>query len=165
MLSAISQPESAVGKQRVRTILDKVAGHLVVLLAHELQVQSSAVAHLVVHIVQASREEHLDASLDIGVLLAHTKLGQGSNGGGSNNCVLENHTIVDVADVLSRLSSFGTLQPDKMEDAYGQLGELAVLDELAEVGECLLLGVGDELDQVKHALHDCALELVTAFVA
>ncbi len=34
-----------------------------------------------------------------------------------------------------------------------------------EMGQCVLLGVGHELDQVEHALHDGALELVAALVA
>src|SRR3569833_912263 len=51
-----------------------------------------------------------------------------------------------------------------MQDADGQLGELAILDELAEVRQSVLLGVGNELDQVEHALDDGSLELVPSLI-
>jgi hypothetical protein len=52
-----------------------------------------------------------------------------------------------------------------MENANSQLGELAVLDELAQVGKGLLLRVGNKLDEVEHALDNSSLELVASLVA
>lgn len=51
-----------------------------------------------------------------------------------------------------------------MEDANRQLGELAVLNELAKVRKSLLLRVRDELDEVEHTLHDRPLEVVSTII-
>lgn len=52
-----------------------------------------------------------------------------------------------------------------MQYPDSQLCELAILNKLAQVRQSILLGVGHKLDQVKHTLHNGALELVTALVA
>lgn len=52
-----------------------------------------------------------------------------------------------------------------MENANRKLRKLAVLDELAEMGKRVLLGVGNKLDEIKHALYHGTLELVAAFIA
>jgi len=51
-----------------------------------------------------------------------------------------------------------------MQDSHSEFRELAVLDELAQMRERLFFGLRHELDEVEHALHDCALEVVSAFV-
>lgn len=106
---------------------------------HETEVESSTISDFVVHIVQTPREQHVDAALDLGVLLSDAKLGEGRDGGGAHNGVLENDTVVDVANVLCRLGRLGTFETEQVQDADGQLGELAVLDEFAEVGQRILL--------------------------
>lgn len=146
------------------TITDELARKLVVLL-HQAQVERRSVTYFVISVIQTSCQEHVNAALDIGVLLTNTKFGQSSHSSSAHNCVLKDDTIVDVADVFCRLSSPGALHTQEVENADGKLGKLAVLDELAKVGKCLLLGFGNKLDQIKNALHDAALEVVSALVA
>jgi hypothetical protein len=146
------------------TVLDKVLGHLVILLAHQLEVQGSTIAHLIINIIQTSCEKDLDAALHIGILLSYTKLRKRCDGGGTNNCVLEDHTVVDVANILGGLDSLGTLETNQVQNANSKLSELAILDKFAQMGKRLLLRVGDELDQIEHALNHGALKVVTTFV-
>ncbi|KAI6763517.1 hypothetical protein HG531_012905 [Fusarium graminearum] len=147
------------------TILDEANSHLVILLIHELEVKSSTVTDLIINVVQASGEENANTALDIGVLLADTELSKGGNGSSSDNSVLENDSVVNVSNVLGRLSSLGTLKTNKMEDSDSQLSELAILDKFAKVSKRILLGVGNKLDQVKHAFHNSPLELITTLIA
>lgn len=51
-----------------------------------------------------------------------------------------------------------------MQNPDSQLGELAVLNELAQVGKGLLLRVRNELDEVEHTLDDGALEVVATLI-
>lgn len=147
------------------TVLDKVLCHLIIFLAHELQVQGGTIAHFVVNIVQASRQQNLDTSLDVRVLLADAKLGQSSNSSSSHNGILKDDAVIDVTDVLGWLSSLRTLQTNKVKDTDGQLRKLAILDEFAQMSQSLILGVRNELDQIEHALHDGTLELVSTLIA
>lgn len=52
-----------------------------------------------------------------------------------------------------------------MENTNGELGELAVLNELAEVRESLVLALADILDHVEHRLDDGSLEVVATLVS
>jgi hypothetical protein len=61
------------------------------------------------------------------------KLGEARDGGGAYDGVLEDDAVVDVANVLGRLGGFGPLDAEQVEDADGELGELAIFDELAEL--------------------------------
>lgn len=146
------------------TVLNKLGGKLI-LLVHQSQIQRGSVSYLVVDIVETSGKEDLDASLHVRVLLANAELGEGRYGGSSNNGILQDDAVIDVSDVLCRLRGLGALQSKEMENAHGKLGELAVLNELTQVGQGILFGVGHELDEVEHALDDGALELVAALVA
>lgn len=106
----------------------------------------------------------MHTALDLGILLSNTELGQGGNGSGAYNRVLQHHTVVDVADVLCGLRSPGSFHTKQMEHANGELCELAVLNEFTQMSKCLLLGFRDKLDQVENALDDAALEVVATFV-
>lgn len=51
-----------------------------------------------------------------------------------------------------------------MQDPDGKLGKLAILDELAQMGQSGFSTVLDEADHVKDGLHHGMLEVVTSFV-
>ena len=84
------------------TILDEAFGRLVFLM-HEPQVKSSTISNFIVGIVKASSEEHINTSLDFRVLLTDAELRQCSDGGGSNNRIFENYSVIDIADVFGWL--------------------------------------------------------------
>lgn len=81
------------------------------------------------------RKEDLNALLDAQIGDVDAELGERRNGSGANDGVLEDDAVVDVADVLARLRRLGTFDTEEVEDADGELGEFAVLDELAKLGE------------------------------
>src|SRR5687767_7124813 len=147
------------------TVLNKVLRHLVILLAHELEVEGSTIADLIIDVIQTPREKDLDTALHIRVLLADTEFGKRCDRGGTNDSILQNDAVVNIANILGWLGCLGTLETDQVQDTNSQLGKLAVLNELAQVGKCFFLGVGHELDQVEHALNHGALKLVAALVA
>ena len=150
--------------QDILTVLHKLVCQFV-LLGHESEAQGRAVSDLVIHVIEAAREQDLHAALDLGVLLADAELGQSRHSRGTYDGVFEHHAVVDVSDVLGRLGRLGSLSAQEVENADGELGEFAVLDEFAEVCQGIFLGVGNELDQVEHALYDSTLEFVATFVA
>ena len=47
--------------------------------------------------------------------------------------MLQDHAVIDEADILGGVVGLGSLLAQEMQDAGGQDGELAVLDELAQV--------------------------------
>lgn len=98
------------------TILDKSCRQ-VILLLHQAQVQSGTVSDFVVNVVQAAREQDLDAALDFGVLLANAEFGQGRHGGSADDGVLQHDAIVDVPHVLGRLGRLGALEAKQVENA------------------------------------------------
>lgn len=65
--------------------------------------------------------------------MTNTKLGQGRDSCSSDNGILQYHTVVDVADVLCGLGSFGALGAQQVEYTDRKLGELAIFNELAEM--------------------------------
>src|SRR5258707_15049670 len=52
-----------------------------------------------------------------------------------------------------------------MENANGELCELAILDKLAEMGKGLFLRLSDVLDHIEYSLDDSTLEIVPPFIA
>lgn len=52
-----------------------------------------------------------------------------------------------------------------MKNADGKLCELAVFNEFTEMGQSLILGIGNELNKIKHALNHSALEFETTLVS
>jgi cell division FtsZ-interacting protein ZapD len=98
-------------------------------------------------------------------LLSDAEFGQSGHGCGTYNRVLKYNAVVDVADVLRRLCSPGTFDTKQVKNTNGQLRKLAVLDELAQVSQSLLLSFRHELDQIENALDNAALEVVATLVA
>lgn len=93
-------------------------------------------------------QEDLDAPLDGIVGDVDTELGQAGDGGGADDGVLENDTVVDVPDVLVRLRRLRTFNTEQVQDADRKLGKLAVLDELAKLSEScggVKKGIRDEI--------------------
>jgi len=113
------------------TILDESSSHLIVLLIHELEVKGSTITDLVIDIIQASGEENTNTALNLRVLLSNAELGEGSDSSSSHNGVLKNHSVVNIPDILGRLSGLGTLKTNKVKDSDSQLSELAILDKFA----------------------------------
>lgn len=146
------------------TITDELARKLVVFL-HQAQVQCRAITHLVISVIQASGEKNVNTTLDLGILLANAELRQRCHCRGTHDRILQDNAVVDIADVLGRLSGSRTLNTEQVENTHCKLSELAVFDELAEVCESLLLGFRHELDQIEDALHNTTLEVVSTLVA
>lgn len=136
-----------------------------VVLLHKPEVESSTVSNFVIDIVQTPGQQDIDAPLDLGVALAYAKLGESSDRSRTNDGILKDDSVVDVPDVLGGLGGLGPFHSEEMQDADREFGKFTVLNELAQVSERILLGVRHELDQIEHALHHGALELVAALVA
>lgn len=147
------------------TVPDKLCGRLVVLLLHQPQVQRRAISDLVIRVVQTPGQQHINASLDLRVLLSHAELCQRRHCGSPHDRVLQHNPVVDVTYVLGRLRCLRAFHAEEVEDTHGQLGELAVFDELAEMRQSLFLAVGHEFDQVENTLHNAALEVVSALIS
>jgi hypothetical protein len=62
------------------------------------------------------------------------------------------------------VGGLGALSTEQVQNSDRELGELAVLDELAEVGKRVFLAFGNELDQIEHALNNSALEFVSTLI-
>jgi hypothetical protein len=134
MESIIVRPRNIASNGQELTVLNKGARRLV-LLAHQAQVERCTIPHLVIGVIKTTGEQNLNTRFDFGVLLANTKLGQRGDGSGTYNGVLQNDTVVDVADILGGVSGLGALSTKQVQNSDRELGEFAVLDELAEMGE------------------------------
>lgn len=75
---------------------------------HEPEVESGTVPDFVIDIVQTPCQQNVDAPLDLGILLADTKLSQRRHGSGTHNGVLQDDSVVDVPNILGRLRGLGT---------------------------------------------------------
>ena len=73
----------------------------------------------------------MNASLELRVFLPNTEFGQCSDRCCSDERVLKNDAVVDVADVFRRVGCLWSLDSERVEYTDGQLRELTVLDELA----------------------------------
>lgn len=71
-----------------------------VVFLHQAQVQGSAVADLVIDVVQTAGEQNSDAALDLGVFLSDAKLGERGDRSGADEGVFKHDAVVDVADKL-----------------------------------------------------------------
>lgn len=116
----------------IRTILDKAIGDFV-LLFHQTKIKCRTIPHFIVRIIQASGEQNGNTTFHLRILLTNTKLSQCGDSGGANNGVFENNSVIDISNVFGRLRSLGAFQTEEMENSDGKLGELAVLDKLAEM--------------------------------
>lgn len=47
---------------------------------HQPEVEGRAVTNLIIHVVQASSQQHVDTALNLRVLLSHAEFGQGRDG-------------------------------------------------------------------------------------
>jgi len=119
---------------KILTILDESARCLI-LLTHQSQVERSTVSHLVIGVIKTTGEENMDARFNFGVLLANTKLGQGSYSSSAYDGVLQNDAVVDVTNILGGVGSLGAFGTKQVEDSDRKLGEFTVLNELAQVGK------------------------------
>lgn len=116
------------------TILNEPVGKLIFFF-HQSQVKGGAVPDLIISIVKAPREQDIDTALELWILLANAKFSQGCNGGGTDDGILENNSIVDVADIFRGMGRFRTLDTEKMQNPDCKFRELAILNKLAKVGE------------------------------
>lgn len=73
--------------------------------------------------------------------------------------MLQDHSVVDEADVLGGIIGLGALLAQEMQDASGQHSKLAVLDEFTQVGQPRLLALCVLLDDADDAVHDGPLVL------
>jgi hypothetical protein len=133
------------------------------LLLQDLDVHRRAVPHLVIDVIQASSnvsdspanarmakygppsQQHIHTLHHRLVVHTYTELGETAHGRGTDDGVLEHDSVVDVPDELGRVSRLGPLETKKVENADRELGELAVLDELAQVGKGFSLVSTDPL--------------------
>jgi len=88
--------------QDCNTILDELVGHLVVLL-HQSQIERGSVADFIISVIKASRKQNGDTALDLWILLTNTELGQCGHSSSADKRILQDHSVVDVANVLGGL--------------------------------------------------------------
>ena len=93
------------------------------------------------------------------------KLGQGRDGGRAHDGVLQDDAVVDVADAARRVDGVGPVLAEHVQDAHGELGELAVLDELAQARDRMLARLGDLGHKDHQRVHDRLLVVVPAVLA
>src|SRR4051794_10465195 len=115
MESIVVRSRDTASNGRELTVLNKGARCLI-LLAHQAQVERSTIPHLIIGIIKTTGEQNLNTRFDFGVLLANTKLGQRGDGSGTYNGVLQNDTVVNVADILSGVSSLGALSTKQVQN-------------------------------------------------
>ena len=116
------------------TILDEHRRGLI-LLGHQPEVERGTITHLVIGVIQAAGEKNRDTRLDFGILLSHAKFSQSRNSGSPDNGIFQNHSVIDIADVLGRMRGLRAFDTEKVQDSDGQLRELAILDELTEMSQ------------------------------
>lgn len=76
--------------------------------------------------------------------------------------MLQDNPVVDEANVFGGVVGFGPFLPQEVEDPSGQHGELAVLDEFAEMGQACLFALRVLLNDADDAVHDGSLVLKAA---
>jgi len=79
----------------------------------------------------------------------------------TNSLALQHHSVEDEADVLGGLGGAGALLAQQVQDLCGEHRVLAVLDELAQVGQARLLALWVLLNDADDAVHDGPLVLET----
>mmetsp|Transcript_24599 Transcript_24599/g.44566 ORF Transcript_24599/g.44566 Transcript_24599/m.44566 type:complete len:481 (-) Transcript_24599:748-2190(-) len=141
-------------------------GRLIVLIHTLLQhcaVQADPVADLIVVVIGAKlqQEQHVPSQAST----LHGNLRQGIHGCSSNKGVLQNHSIVDEADVFGWLARAGHLLSQEAQDAGAQVGILAVLDELAEMQQANLSGRGHLRDDKNQRIDEVLFDLSRAVFA
>jgi hypothetical protein len=119
----------------IRTILDEAVSDFI-LLFHETKVKCRTIPYFIVRIIQASGEQNGNTALDLRILLTNTKFSQCSDSGGANNSVFEDNSVIDISNVFGGLRSLGAFHSEEVENSDRKLGELAVLNELAEMCKC-----------------------------
>mmetsp|Transcript_53208 Transcript_53208/g.154918 ORF Transcript_53208/g.154918 Transcript_53208/m.154918 type:complete len:239 (+) Transcript_53208:1324-2040(+) len=163
---AVVQRVHGEGHLRRHHGLEAHLGVLPVLLEALLQdprVEADAVPHLVVVVVlpKLQQQEHVPAQ---GGAL-HGDLREGVHGRGADEGVLEDHAVVDEADVLGRLGGARDLLAQEAQDPRAEVRVLAVLDELAEVQQAALPRRRHLRDDEDDRVHEVLLELGVAVLA
>lgn len=80
----------------------------------------------------------------------------------ADRLALQHHPVEDEADVLGRLGGAGSLLAQQVQDLGGQHRVLAILDELAQVGQASLFALRVLLNDADDAIHDGPLVLEAA---
>ena len=124
---------------------------------------SGAVAHLVVRVHLAALQQDEDVGQQVGA--GGAKVGQRRDGGGAHGRILQDDAVVDEANVFGGLLGARTLLAEQVQNAHGQARVLAVFDELAQVRQTGLFGVGIVLDDGDDRVGDRGLVLEAALVA
>ena len=110
-------------------------------------------------------EKHVDTLAELLIEVVQPELRQTRYGSRTHGRVLKHDTVIDESDVLGRVRRLGALDTQQVEHTNREFCELAVLDELTQVRERLLLALPDELDHVEDGFDDRALKVVSALVA
>lgn len=79
----------------------------------------------------------------------------------TDSLALQHHPVEDEADVLGGLGGAWALFAQQVQDLCGQHCVLAVLDELAQVGQARLFALWVLLNDADDAVHDGPLVLKT----
>lgn len=87
------------------------------LLLEHLDVHRRSVSDLVIDVLEASSQQHVDALHHRGVLDTDTKLGEGGDGSGSDDRVLEDDSVVDVADEFGRVARLRSFNAEQMQNS------------------------------------------------
>ena len=126
------QTKQAKREEGTCTILNKKTSH-VILFLHQSQIESSTITHFIINVIKTPGKQNRNTRLDFGIFLADSKLGQCSHGSSANNGILQDHSVVNIANVLCRMTSLWTLDAEKMQYSDREFGEFAVFDKLTEV--------------------------------
>mmetsp|Transcript_10529 Transcript_10529/g.14527 ORF Transcript_10529/g.14527 Transcript_10529/m.14527 type:complete len:205 (-) Transcript_10529:259-873(-) len=125
--------------------------------------QHGPVAHFVVLVAQRApqQREHRRSQL------RHPcgESTQRGHSGSPHRSILQNDSVEHEANEARRAGRERAHRADDVKDLHDELTELAVLDELAQVQQRRLFGVGDGTHEIHNAVHDALLELVAALFA
>ena len=146
--------------QVVQDVLAVQAG--LVLLQDRLEV-SRPVPHLVigVHLTPGEQHQHVGQQ----VIAQRPELGHGGDSSGPDSSVLQEDSVVDETDVASGVGGPGTFLAQQVQDLHRQDGVLAVLYELAQVGQSVLLRLGVLLDHGDDGVGNAGLVVQAALVS
>ena len=145
--------------EAVEDVLAVEAG--LVLLQDRLEV-GGPVPDLVIRVHLAPGEQHQHVGQQI--VAQRAEPGESGHGRGAHGGVLEQHAVVDEADVARGVGGAGPLLAQQREDLHGKAGMLAVLDELAKMRQAVLLGLGVLLDDRDDGVGNASLVVKTSLV-
>lgn len=109
-------------------------------------------------------QEDTNTLLDLGILALDAKFGKGSDGGGTNNGIFKDNTVVNMTNVDSGVWEGGALCAKEVKDPGSKFRVLAIFDELAQLDEGRGHGLGDGGGDIEDGVDNGTFVLVASLL-